>query len=124
MDLVRKIEGNRLLGRSTRRSEDNIKMDLREIEWGIVDWINLSRDRGQCLTCEDQKTLLQGFRWLLCFWLVIPIYSSAFQVFFLLGCFQPNVSLCLTQTSLTKIRNKAINSRAYHMASTSEFSCA
>jgi hypothetical protein len=26
---------------------DNIKMDLREIGWGVVDWIELARDRDQ-----------------------------------------------------------------------------
>jgi hypothetical protein len=28
-----------------RTLEDNIKMDLREIEWGGVDWIHLDQDR-------------------------------------------------------------------------------
>jgi hypothetical protein len=35
------------LGRFSRRWEDNIKMYLREIGWGGVDWINLSEDRNQ-----------------------------------------------------------------------------
>jgi hypothetical protein len=26
---------------------DNIKMDLREIEWDDVDWIYIAQDRGQ-----------------------------------------------------------------------------
>jgi hypothetical protein len=26
---------------------DNFKIDLREIEWGGMDWINLSQDRDQ-----------------------------------------------------------------------------
>jgi hypothetical protein len=26
---------------------DNIKMDLREIEWGGMNWIDLSQDRDQ-----------------------------------------------------------------------------
>jgi hypothetical protein len=25
---------------------DNIKMDLREIGWGCMDWIDLAQDRG------------------------------------------------------------------------------
>jgi hypothetical protein len=25
----------------------NIKMDLREIEWGSIDWIDLAHNRGQ-----------------------------------------------------------------------------
>jgi len=31
---VRKPESNRLLGKPTRRWEDNIKMDLEEMKWG------------------------------------------------------------------------------------------
>jgi hypothetical protein len=42
--LVRKAEGKRPLGRSIRRSVDNIKMDLVDIGWGDVDWISLAQD--------------------------------------------------------------------------------
>jgi hypothetical protein len=27
--------------------EDNIKMDVREIAWGSMDWIDLAQDRDQ-----------------------------------------------------------------------------
>jgi hypothetical protein len=37
--LVVRPEGRRPLGRPRRRWEDNIKMDLREIVFGDVDWI-------------------------------------------------------------------------------------
>jgi hypothetical protein len=37
--LVGKPEGNRPLGRPRYRWEDNIRMDLREICWGGMDWI-------------------------------------------------------------------------------------
>jgi hypothetical protein len=37
--LVGMPEGRRPLGRPRRRWEDNIKMDLREIGFGGVDWI-------------------------------------------------------------------------------------
>jgi hypothetical protein len=43
--LVRKPEGSTPLGRSRRRWEDNIKMNLREIEYGGMDWIYLPQDR-------------------------------------------------------------------------------
>jgi hypothetical protein len=33
--------GKRPLGRHRRRWEDNIPMDLAELEWGCVDWIQL-----------------------------------------------------------------------------------
>jgi hypothetical protein len=35
------------LGRPRRRWEDNIKMDLREVAWGGMDWINLAQDRDR-----------------------------------------------------------------------------
>jgi hypothetical protein len=43
--LVGKPEGRRPLGRPRRRWEDNIRMDLREVGWGGMDWINLAQDR-------------------------------------------------------------------------------
>jgi hypothetical protein len=45
--LVGKPEGRRPLGRPTRRWVGNIKMNLREIEWGFIDWNDLARDRDQ-----------------------------------------------------------------------------
>jgi hypothetical protein len=44
---VGKPEGKRPLGRSRHRWVDNIKMDLREIGWYGMDWIELAQDRGQ-----------------------------------------------------------------------------
>jgi hypothetical protein len=40
--LVRKPEGKRSIGRSRCRWVDNIKIDLREIRCGGMDWINLA----------------------------------------------------------------------------------
>jgi hypothetical protein len=34
-----------LVGRPWRRREDNIKMDLQEVGWGDIDWIELAQDR-------------------------------------------------------------------------------
>jgi hypothetical protein len=45
--LVGKPEGKRPLGRPRRRRVDNIKMDLREIEWDGMDWIDPAEDRDQ-----------------------------------------------------------------------------
>jgi hypothetical protein len=42
-----KPEGKRPLGRPRRRWADNVKMGLREIEWGGMDWIDLAQDRDQ-----------------------------------------------------------------------------
>jgi hypothetical protein len=44
--LMGKPEGRRPLGRPRHRWEDNIKMDLREVGWGI-DWIDLAQDRDR-----------------------------------------------------------------------------
>jgi hypothetical protein len=43
--LVGKPEGKRSFGGRTRTWEDNIKIDLREIGWEVVDWINVAQDR-------------------------------------------------------------------------------
>jgi hypothetical protein len=44
---VRKAECKKPLGRPRSRWVDNIKMDLREIGWNGVDWIDLAQDRDQ-----------------------------------------------------------------------------
>jgi hypothetical protein len=44
---VGKPEGKRLLGRPRCRWVDKIKMDLREIGWDGVDWIDKVQDRDQ-----------------------------------------------------------------------------
>jgi hypothetical protein len=40
-------EGKRPLERPRLRGVDNIKMDLREIAWDGMDWIDLAQDRDQ-----------------------------------------------------------------------------
>jgi hypothetical protein len=45
--LVGKPEGKRPLGRPRCRWTDNMKMNLREIGWDGVDWIELVQDRDQ-----------------------------------------------------------------------------
>jgi hypothetical protein len=45
--LVRKPEETRPLGRPRRRWEDNIRMDLREVGCGCVDWMELAQDRDR-----------------------------------------------------------------------------
>jgi hypothetical protein len=42
--LMGKPEGKRTLGRPRRRWEDCIRMDLRDIGWGSVDWIQLAQN--------------------------------------------------------------------------------
>jgi hypothetical protein len=45
--LVGKPEGNRPLGTPRHRWVDNIKMDLTEIGWDGMDWIDLAMYRDQ-----------------------------------------------------------------------------
>jgi hypothetical protein len=45
--LVGKPEGERPLVRPRRRWGDGIRMDLREIGWGSLEWIHLAQDRGR-----------------------------------------------------------------------------
>jgi hypothetical protein len=44
---VEKSGGKRSLGRPRRRWVDNIKISLRGIKWGGMDWIDLAQDRDQ-----------------------------------------------------------------------------
>jgi hypothetical protein len=44
---VGKLEGKRPLGRPRCRWVNNIKMDLREMGWDGMDWIDLAQDRDQ-----------------------------------------------------------------------------
>jgi hypothetical protein len=45
--LVGKPEGTRPLGRPRRRWVDDIKIDLREIGWDGMNWIELAQDRDK-----------------------------------------------------------------------------
>ena len=45
--LVGKPEGKRPLGRPRLRWEDNVKMDLQEVGYGGMDWIELAQDRDR-----------------------------------------------------------------------------
>jgi hypothetical protein len=44
--LVEKPEGKRQLGRPNHRCEDGIRLDIREIGWWGVEWIQLAQDMG------------------------------------------------------------------------------
>ena len=45
--LLGKPEGKRSLGRRRLEWEDNIKMDLQEVGWEGMDWIDLAYDRDR-----------------------------------------------------------------------------
>jgi hypothetical protein len=58
--LVGRPEGRRPLGRPRRRSEDNIKMDLREIGFEDVDWIHWAQDRDRWRALMNTVMNLRG----------------------------------------------------------------
>jgi hypothetical protein len=43
----RKPETNKPLGRPRHRWEDNIKMNLQEVGYGGIDWIDLAQERDR-----------------------------------------------------------------------------
>jgi hypothetical protein len=45
--LVRNPEGKRPFGITRHRLEDNIRMDVREVGWEVVDWMHLAQCRHQ-----------------------------------------------------------------------------
>jgi hypothetical protein len=57
-----KLEGKRSPGRPRRRWVDNIKMDLREIGWDSVDWVDMAQDRDQWRAPVDTVLSLRVLR--------------------------------------------------------------
>jgi hypothetical protein len=57
--LVGRSEGRRPLGRPRHRWEDNIKMDLQDVGWGGMDWIELAQDRDRWQTLVNAVMNLQ-----------------------------------------------------------------
>jgi hypothetical protein len=50
MVLVGKSERKRPFGRTGRKREDNIKMDLQEVGCGGMDWIDVAQDKDRWRT--------------------------------------------------------------------------
>jgi hypothetical protein len=48
MILVGKSEGKRPLGTPRHRRDNDIKMDLRETGWDVMNWIHVTVGRNQC----------------------------------------------------------------------------
>jgi hypothetical protein len=53
--LVRRPEGKRPLGRTTRTWQDNTIND-RKIGWGVIDWIHLVQNRDQWRALVNTST--------------------------------------------------------------------
>jgi hypothetical protein len=54
---VGKPEGKRPPGRPRHRCVDRFKMDLRDIGWGGMDWIDVAQGCDQFRTCEHGNKL-------------------------------------------------------------------
>jgi hypothetical protein len=66
---VRNPEGKRPLGKTRRRWVENIKIDLRDIGWDGMDWIDLAQDRDQG-SCERGNEASDSIkRWEVLEWL-------------------------------------------------------
>jgi hypothetical protein len=51
--LVGRPEGRRQLGRPMRRWENNIKMDIQDVGWGRMNWIEVVQDRDRWRALEN-----------------------------------------------------------------------
>jgi hypothetical protein len=60
--LVGKPDGKRPLGSSRFKWVDNIKMDLREIGWYGMDWIDLAQDKHHWRACEHSNDPLGSIK--------------------------------------------------------------
>jgi hypothetical protein len=54
-----KPEGKKTIWKNRCRWKNNIRMDLREIWWEVVDWIHLAQDRNQWWVLVNMVTNLQ-----------------------------------------------------------------
>ena len=55
-----KPEGKRPLGKSRHKLEDNIKIDLQEVEWEGMDWIDLGQNRDSKDSTEPSSSIKCG----------------------------------------------------------------
>ena len=58
--LVGKPEGKRPMGRPRRRCVDSIRMDVQEVEFGYMDWIELTQARDRWRTLVSAVMNLRG----------------------------------------------------------------
>jgi hypothetical protein len=58
--LTGKPEGRRPLGRPRRRRLNNIKIDLRDLEWDGMNWIDVAQDRDKWRPLVNTVMNLRG----------------------------------------------------------------
>jgi hypothetical protein len=75
--LVGKQKGKRALGRRRRRWVDNIGMDLGEVGWADVDWIDLAQDRNRwrALVNSVEKNVINTF-----YRLLRPVFDCVLNI--------------------------------------------
>jgi hypothetical protein len=76
--LVWKPEGKRLLGRPKRRWEDGIRMDLREIGWGVSSgssWLRIGTGGGCCEYGDEPSG--SGATELVGYFALLPYFTSS-----------------------------------------------
>jgi len=59
---VGRSDGKRPFGRPIRRWEDYIMMDLQEVRWGSMDWIELAEDRDRWQVVGTFVNVVMNFR--------------------------------------------------------------
>jgi len=71
--LVGKAEGKRPLGRLRCRWEDNIKMDLQEVGWRVMDCFELPHDRDswRALVNNNNNNNIFDCKWAVDRWLYL-----------------------------------------------------
>jgi ribosome biogenesis protein Nip4 len=57
--LVRKPRGKRPLRRPRHKQEDNIRIDLQEVGWEVVEWIHLTQNKDQWRALVNSVMKLQ-----------------------------------------------------------------
>jgi hypothetical protein len=58
--LEAKPKGKRPFGRTRRRWEDNIKLELQEVGCEVMDWIELAQDRERCRALVNAEMNFRG----------------------------------------------------------------
>jgi hypothetical protein len=122
--LVGKPKGRSPLGRPRRRRENGIRMDLREIGWGGVDWIRLAQDRDQWRAVVSAVMNLrvlvpQSYKYLVNKALVSHIMQSweaTCKQNTLINRFNYTVMSCIWLTRYTKEKNNCVAPNKYSIS--------
>jgi hypothetical protein len=96
---VGKPKGKKPPGRPRRRWEADVKIDLREIGWGGMDWIHLAQDRDYWMALMNMETNVQvqnfwEILWQLRDWMVVKKDAASWnylvEYYYALECCRDN----------------------------------